>query len=104
MIIPQANAGELMLRRDVVEACRRKKFAVWTVTCIHEALEILTGMPAGRRDSGDGYPEGSMLAVAQAQARQFWLRSLQSPMPSEAVRKRIVGADGEAARFRSSGD
>lgn len=101
VIIPTANEAELMLRTDVVEACRKKKFSIWTVECIHDALEILTGVPAGRRDGADGYPEGTLLATAQEQARQFWLRSLQSPAPAEAVRKRIVAADGSVARFKT---
>ena len=101
VIIPMANAPELMLRADVVEACRKKQFSIWKVECIHDALEILTGVIAGRRDGADGYPEGTLLAVAQEQARQYWLRSLQSPAPAEAVRKRIVAADGSVARFKS---
>jgi ATP-dependent Lon protease len=100
VILPVANAQELMLRPDVVDACRKKKFSVWTAECIHDALEILTGVPAGRRDPGDGYPEGTLLAAAQAQAREFWLRALQTPTPAEAVRERIVAADGSAARFK----
>jgi len=100
-IIPAANAPELMLRADVVEACRKKKFNIWKVEWIHDALEILTGLVAGRRDGADGYPNGTLLAVAQEQARQYWLRALQSPTPTEAVRKRIVAADGRVARLKT---
>ncbi len=101
VILPLANVSELMLRPDVVDACRKKRFSVWSAECIQDALEILTGIPAGRRDPGDGYPEGTMLALAQAQAREYWLRALQSPTQAEIVRERIVAADGSAARFKS---
>ena len=101
VIIPMANAQELMLRADVVEACRKKQFGIWAVKCIHDALEILTGAVAGRRDGADGYPGGTLLALAQEQARQYWLRALQNPEPEEMVRRRIVAADGGAARFQT---
>ena len=47
VIIPEANAGDLMVREDVVDACREGSFRIFAVQTIHEALEVLTGMPAG---------------------------------------------------------
>lgn len=48
VIIPRANVQELMLKTEVVEAVRDGKFKIWAVNHVDEALEILTGMPAGR--------------------------------------------------------
>jgi len=50
VIIPASNAGDLMLRSDLLEAARQGMLRVWAVRTVHEALEILTGMPAGVRD------------------------------------------------------
>jgi ATP-dependent Lon protease len=50
VIIPQANRGDLMLRLDVVTACEEERFHVYAVATIHQALELLTGRPAGHRD------------------------------------------------------
>lgn len=76
VIIPASNAGDLMLRHDVVEACTQKKFFVYTVTRIHEALELFLGRPAGQRtDPHTPYPEGTVLASAVARARTFWKAS-----------------------------
>ena len=47
MIIPKANAGDLMLRDDVVAGCAEGRFHVHVVERVQEALELLTGMPAG---------------------------------------------------------
>lgn len=79
VIIPKANAGDLMLRPDVVEACAAGRFHVWAVSTVQEALEIFTGVPAGELGEDGVYPEGSLLGIAQARAREFWERSLTSP-------------------------
>ncbi|MGP4123285.1 MAG: AAA family ATPase [Sodalis sp. (in: enterobacteria)] len=45
VIIPTANMRHLCLHDNVIEAVREKKFSLWTVKTIDEALEILTAMP-----------------------------------------------------------
>jgi ATP-dependent Lon protease len=79
VIIPKANSGDLMLRLDVVEACRAGDFQIYAVDKVEEALEVLTGRPAGERDEEGEYPEESLLGRAVEKAREFWLRSVQSP-------------------------
>jgi lon-related putative ATP-dependent protease len=49
VIIPKANAPELMLKKEVVDAVKEGKFHVWAVGHVDEALELLTGLPAGQR-------------------------------------------------------
>ncbi len=72
VIIPAANAGDLMLRRDIVDACRAGRFQVYAVETIHEALGLFTGIEPGRRDDQGGYPEGSVLQRALTRAKQYW--------------------------------
>ena len=43
MLIPAANAEDLMLRVAVVDAVREGKFHIWAVSNIDEGLEVLTG-------------------------------------------------------------
>ncbi len=43
VLIPQSNVKHLMLRHDVVSACREGKFAVYAYSNVDEAIEILTG-------------------------------------------------------------
>jgi predicted ATP-dependent protease len=59
VIVPQANVVNLMLRDDVIEAAAAGRFAIHAVRNIDEALEVLTGLPAGDalappRDSVNG--------------------------------------------------
>jgi lon-related putative ATP-dependent protease len=47
VIIPKATARHLMLRDDVVAAVAAGKFAVHAISHVDEAIELLSGMPAG---------------------------------------------------------
>jgi predicted ATP-dependent protease len=72
VLIPSANAGDLMLREDVVEACAQGRFAVHAVDSIHQALGLFTGLTPGERDSQGAYPADSLLGLAVGQARRYW--------------------------------
>ena len=49
-----------MLREDVVDAIQGGDFHIYAVRTIDEGMETLTGIEAGERASGSGYPEGSV--------------------------------------------
>jgi ATP-dependent Lon protease len=71
VIIPKSNAGDLMLRRDVQHAVKENQFSVYAVEYVTQALEILTGQPAGVLIDGE-YPEGTVLHKAMQKSDQFW--------------------------------
>ncbi len=60
VIIPSRNTKHLALRRDVVEAVETGLFAVYGVGMVEEALELLTGIPAGERGADGEFPEGTL--------------------------------------------
>jgi predicted ATP-dependent protease len=60
VVIPRPNVRHLMLRRDVVEAVAEGKFHIYPMRTIDEAVELLTGIPAGERDEEGCFPEGSI--------------------------------------------
>ena len=60
VVIPQANVQHLMLREDVVEAVRAGTFHVWAVEDADQAIELLTGTPAGSPDAKGQVPVGSV--------------------------------------------
>ncbi len=47
VLIPGANVEDLMLREDVVAAADAGRFHVIPVSTVDQAIEVLTGMPAG---------------------------------------------------------
>ncbi|MEA5096994.1 MAG: ATP-binding protein [Burkholderiaceae bacterium] len=58
VLIPAANVRHLMLRADVVEAARQGLFQVYPIEHVDQAVELLTGVPAGQPDAvGNFAPE-----------------------------------------------
>jgi len=60
VIIPARNTPHLALREDVVAAAEAGTFSIYGVNRIEEALELLTGIPAGERDPDGRYPDDSL--------------------------------------------
>ena len=59
VIVPQDNVVHLMLKDEVAMAVRDRKFNIWPVTHIEQALELLTGLTAGR-PTRTGFSTGSL--------------------------------------------
>ena len=74
-----------MLRNDIVDAARDGKFSVHAVDNIYDAIELMTGVPAGRFDEEGAYPEGSLLAQARGKVDEYWRKSLASPHTAGAA-------------------
>ena len=77
VLIPAANVKHLMLRKDVVDAVSEKRFAVYPIEHVDQALERLTGVPAGERDADGQFAEGSVSRRVCDRLLQFadWRRS-----------------------------
>jgi lon-related putative ATP-dependent protease len=60
VLIPESNVRHLMLRDDVVEACAAECFHIYPIKSIDEGIEILTGVPAGRRGRNGQFPKGTI--------------------------------------------
>jgi lon-related putative ATP-dependent protease len=60
VLIPASNVKHLMLRHDVVAAVAAGRFHVYAVETIDQGVEILTGVPAGERDTQGEFPAGSV--------------------------------------------
>jgi predicted ATP-dependent protease len=71
VIVPARNLDNLMLRPDVVESVRAGKFHVYAVNTVDEALELLTGEPAGERGPDGAYPEGSIHGRAEQKLQEM---------------------------------
>lgn len=59
VIIPKSTIPMLMLRKDVRDAVADGLFSVHAVDNVDQALELLTGMPAGEPDQDGVFPENS---------------------------------------------
>lgn len=59
VVIPAANARDLMLRADVRQAAGRGEFHVYAAAHADQVMALLTGMPAGSPDADGIYPQDS---------------------------------------------
>jgi len=71
VVIPLANVQHLMLRHDVVEACKAGRFAIFPVITIDQGIALLTGCPAGERAADGAYPAGSINRRVEDRLRAF---------------------------------
>lgn len=60
VIIPKENVKNLILRQDVVEAITNKKFFVYPVATVDEAMTLLTNLEAGKRDKKGNFPPNTI--------------------------------------------
>ena len=63
MLLPADNVVNLMLDDEVMAAVAAGQFHIFPVTTIEEAMEILTGLPAGLRGADGKFPMGSLYAL-----------------------------------------
>ncbi len=92
VLIPASNVRHLMLRDDVVEACRKGEFAIYAVESIDQGLEILTGVPAGEPDADGIYPEGTINRLVADRLEAF------------AEKARKAGIDRDGGNDKGGGD
>jgi predicted ATP-dependent protease len=71
VMIPSSNVPNLMLKEEVVEAVRQGKFHVWPVCTIDEGIEILTGVPAGKRQADGTFETGTVHFLADRRLEEL---------------------------------
>ncbi len=59
-LIPASNIQNLMLKEEIIEAAKAGRFRIYPVKTIDEGIEVLTGVPAGRRREDGTYEEGTV--------------------------------------------
>ncbi len=93
VLIPAANVDQLMLRDEVVAAAAEGKFRVFAVRTVDEAIELLTGIPAGLpQDAGIG---AQFTLNGRVAARLRELAALHREQPRPGQIKRIARARGK---------
>jgi lon-related putative ATP-dependent protease len=77
VMIPKANAKNLMLKREVVNAVEKGQFSIWPVETIEQGIETLTGTPAGEANANGDFPADSVFGNVQAQLVRYLKQSLK---------------------------
>lgn len=85
VLIPRRNVRNLMLRPDVVEAVAQRRFRIYAISHVDEAMELLTGITAGRRSGNGMFEDGSVNANVELRLRDFAeaLRDFTNPQDTD---------------------
>ncbi|HVN65264.1 MAG TPA: ATP-binding protein, partial [Methanomicrobiales archaeon] len=70
-MIPASNVQNLMLKEEIVEAGKAGKFTIYPVKTIDEGIEVLTGVPAGKRKKDGTYPERTVNHLVDKKLREM---------------------------------
>jgi predicted ATP-dependent protease len=78
-----------MLRHDVVEAVKAGQFQVYAIETVDQAVELLTGVPAGKRDRTGDFTEGSINQRVEARLIELaeTQRDFSSPPEKEEAKQ-----------------
>ena len=71
VMIPIQNVANLNLSDEVVEAVKDKKFHIYAISNIEEGIEILTGVPAGKRDKNGNFPAGTVNHLVYEKLKKY---------------------------------
>jgi len=71
VLIPHNNVDNLLLRHDVKEAIEAGHFTIYPISHIDEAIQLLTGIPAGESGDDGNYPATSINGKVQARLQEF---------------------------------
>ena len=71
VIIPIQNVNNLQLSDEVVDAVKNKLFHIYAISTIDEGIEILTGVPAGKKDKYGNFPAGTVNYLAYEKLKKY---------------------------------
>ena len=71
VIIPIQNVKNLHLSDEVIEAVKNELFHIYAVSTIDEGIEILTGVPAGKKDTHGNFPAGSINYLVYEKLKKY---------------------------------
>lgn len=71
VIIPIQNVKNLNLSDEVIEAVKKGDFHIYAVNTIDEGIEILTGVPAGKKDKNGLFPAGTVNYLAYEKLKKY---------------------------------
>ena len=71
VMIPVQNVKNLQLSDEVVEAVKNKQFHIYSISTIEEGIEVLTGVPAGKKDKDGHFPAGTINHLVYEKLKKY---------------------------------
>lgn len=71
VIIPKQNVRNLHLSDEIIDSVRKSKFHIYAISTVDEGIEILTGVPAGKKDRNGNFPLGTINYLVHEKLKKF---------------------------------
>jgi lon-related putative ATP-dependent protease len=71
VMIPIQNVDNLQLSDEVINAVKNKLFHIYSISNIDEGIEVLTGVPAGKKDKDGHFPAGTINYLVYEKLKKY---------------------------------
>ena len=71
VMIPVQNVDNLQLSDEIIEAVKNKLFHIYAISTIEEGIEVLTGVPAGKKDASGHFPAGTVNYLVYQKLKKY---------------------------------
>lgn len=71
VMIPVQNIKNLQLSDEVIDSVRNGLFTIYAISTIDEGIEVLTGVPAGKKDKNGKFPAGSVNFLVYEKLKKY---------------------------------
>ena len=73
IIMPYQNIKNLNLNDEVIKAVKDGMFHIYAIKTVDEGIELLTGVPAGKKNKNGEYPAGSVNYLVNEKLKKYSL-------------------------------
>ena len=71
VMIPVQNIKNLQLSDEVIDSVKNGLFKIYAVSTIDEGIEVLTGVPAGKKDKDGNFAAGTVNYLVHEQLKRY---------------------------------
>ena len=71
VMIPVQNIDNLQLSNEIVESVKNGLFHIYAISTIEEGIEVLTGVPAGKKDKNGHFPAGTVNYLVYEKLKKY---------------------------------
>ena len=71
VMIPVQNVDNLQLSDEIVDAVKNGLFHIYSISTIEEGIEVLTGVPAGKKDKNGNFPAGTVNYLVHEKLKKY---------------------------------
>ena len=71
VMIPVQNVKNLQLSDEIITSVKNKEFTIYAISTIDEGIEVLTGVPAGKKDKEGKFPAGTINYLVYEKLKKY---------------------------------